>query len=142
MQASVRQVILRIGGALLVALALLHLAVTPTIARFITQSTTRAAGRWLLPPMLLNHVVVAVLLLPVGAITFYAAPYAARGERWALAVSRMAAVSVALLPVTLFALMGPQYFQAIPFVVATATVCLACMVLLVAAFWPTRAEKP
>ena len=142
MTPTVRRAILGTGGALLVVLALLHLAVTPTIARFVTQSTTRAAGRWLLPPMLLNHVVVGVLLLPLGAITFYAAPHAARGERWALAVSRMSAVSIALLPVALFALMGRQYFAAIPFVIATAIVCLASVVLLAAAFWPAGGPRP
>ncbi len=141
MNAPIRNAILKVGGALLVALGVLHLAVTPTIARFVTQSTTRAAGTWLLPPMLLNHVVVGLLLLPLGAITFYAAPHAARAERWALAVVRISAVSIALLPVALFALMGRQYFEAIPFIVATAIVCLACIVLLAAAFWPAPGDR-
>lgn len=142
MKPSVRHAILKIGGALLVALGVLHLAVTPIIARFISHSTTPSAGNWLRPPMLLNHVVVGLLLLPLGAITFYAAPHAARGERWALTVSRISAASIALLPVTLFALMGRQYFEAIPFIVATAIVCLACVALLAAAFWPAGVHRP
>jgi xanthine/uracil permease len=142
MNASIRLAIFRIGGALLVTLGVLHLAVTPIIAGLVTRSTTRAAGTWLLPPMLLNHVVVGLLLLPIGAITFYAAPHAARGERWALTVNRISAVGVALLPVALFALMGRQYFQAVPFLIATAITCVACVVLLAAAFWPAAADRP
>ncbi len=88
--------------------------------------------------MLLNHVVVGFLLLPLAVLTFYAAPHAASGARWANVVVRVAAVAVATLPMALFALMGARYFEAVPFVAATAIVCLAAVVLLVAAFWPAR----
>jgi len=138
MNPAARQAILRFGGALLVALGILHLAVTPIIARFVTMGATPAARQTLLPPMLLNHVVVGILLLPLGAIAFYAAAPAAHGERWALFAARVVAVSVALLPVMLFALMGGAYFGAVPFLVATIIVCLACVVLLAAAFAPGR----
>jgi hypothetical protein len=137
MSAPVRSAILRAGGALLVALGALHLAVTPDIARLIIGSTPATAAAWLLPPMLLNHVVLGILLLPLGGLTFYAAPHAARGERWALVVSRATATTVAALPVTLIVLMGTRYFGAPPFVLATAILCGACLALLAAAFWPS-----
>ena len=124
------------GGALLVALGVLHLAVTPEIAHFIQSSISASAASGLLPPMLLNHVVLGILLLPIGGLTCYAAPYAARGERWAWVVSRVTATSVATLPVTLFFLMGARYFGAPAFVLATAILCAACLALLAAAFWP------
>jgi len=136
MSASIRSGILRAGGALLVALGALHLAVTPHIARLITASTSAKAAAWLMPPMLLNHIVLGILLLPLGGLTFYAAPYAARGDRWALAVSRAVAAAMATLPVTLFALMGTRYFGAPPFVLATAILSGACLALFAAAFWP------
>jgi hypothetical protein len=136
MSESLRRWVLASGGVLLIVLALLHLAVTPVIARFVVQSTRPASGGWLLPPMLLNHVVVGLLLLPLGVTTFYAAGPASRGERWALVISRISAVGVAFLPASLFALMGRQYFAAVPFVVATVIVCVAATILLAAAFWP------
>jgi hypothetical protein len=135
--ATVRLAILRLGGALLVVLGALHLAVTPIIAGLISRNAT-AAEAWLTPPMLLNHVVVGLLLLPLGGLTIYAAPYAARGERWALVVSRATALSVAGLVITVFAFMGTRYFGARPFVAATSIVTLAAVTLLAAAFWPLR----
>jgi hypothetical protein len=132
---------LRTGGVLLTALGLLHIAVTPQISHLIQGSTTREAAAWLLPPMLLNHVVLGILLLPLGGLTAYAAPYAARGDRWALVVIRAIAATVSALPPTLVALMGTRYFAAPAFVVACAILSAACLALLAAAFWPHATQS-
>ena len=118
------------------ALGILHLAVTPFISHLIIDNVTEAVAVWLTPPMLLNHVVVGILLLPLGFITFYAAPSAVADEKWAVIITRASAITVAALPVVLFILMGTRYFSATPFVVATAIVCVAALALLAAAFWP------
>jgi hypothetical protein len=131
-----RLVILRVSGILLVVLGILHLAVTPHIAHLLQRAVMPNAVDWLTAPMLLNHVVVGILLLPLGVLTAYAAPDAARGVRWALIVCRIAAVTIASLPPTLFVLMGTRYFGAFPFQIATGIVCAASALLLCAAFWP------
>jgi len=138
MSVQVRKSILKSGGVLLMILGVLHLAVTPLIARLISDNVTEAVAGWLTPPMLLNHVVVGILLLPLGFLTFYAASSAVTGERWALIVTRVSAVTAAVLPLVLFLLMGSRYFDAVPFVAATAVVCAAALALLLAAFWPNR----
>ena len=136
MPSRLRSLVLRLSGVLLVLLGLLHLAVTPLIARLVRHAASMPAGAWLVPPMLLNHVVAGLLLLPLGILTTYAAPEAARGVRWAIVTVRTTALTVAALPITLFALMGTRYFGAAPFVLATSIVCLATIALLLAAFWP------
>ena len=141
MSARIRSTMLRIGGGLLVALGILHLLVTPHIAHLIRGSTSREAATWLVPPMLLNHVVLGILFLPLGGLTAYSAPYAARGDRWALVVSRAIAAAIATLPVTLFVIMGTRYFEALAFVVASAILSAACLALLAAAFWPTARQS-
>jgi hypothetical protein len=88
--------------------------------------------------MLLNHVVAGILLLPLGGLIAYAAPHAATGTRWALVVCRVIALTVAALPLTLLAVMGTRYFEAVPFLIATGIVCTASIVLLLAAFWPAQ----
>lgn len=136
MSTGFRRSILRFGGAMLIALGILHLTVTPIIARLIAENIPEAVAVWLTPPMLLNHVVVGLLLLPLGMVTYHAAPAAAAGEHWALFVIRVSAITVAALPLALFILMGTRYFGATPFVVATIMVCVAALTLLAAAFWP------
>jgi hypothetical protein len=127
---------MRLSGLLLVFLGVLHLAVTPIIANLIADNVTPSVSEWLKPPMLLNHVVVGILLLPLGFLTFYAAPFAVKGEKWARVVTRTTALTVMALPLVLALLMGDRYFGAIPFVIATVIVSVAAMLLILAAFFP------
>ena len=141
MTPRVRSSILRFSGILLVVLGVLHLAVTPSISRMITIAAQPTALAWLRPPMLLNHVVVGILLLPLGVLTAYAAPHAGQGDRWAVVIARATALTVAALPPTLFLLMGMRY-AAVPFLCATAIVSVVSVTLLVAAFWPAEPASP
>ncbi|MSR63454.1 MAG: hypothetical protein EXS08_13505 [Planctomycetes bacterium] len=142
MPPHLRRVILGLSGALLCALGVLHLAVTPFIARMVQDGAAPSAVDWLTPPMLLNHVVVGVLLLPLGGLTYYAAPHAASGSRWALVTVRSIAVAMATLPPILFSLMGTRYFGAVPFRIAAGIVTVASLTLLLVAFWPASAARP
>jgi uncharacterized BrkB/YihY/UPF0761 family membrane protein len=135
MSSRLRKSILRIGGLLVLALGVLHLVVTPLISRLITENVSEATANWLTPPMLLNHVVVGILLLPLGFLTFYAAQPAVSGENWAILVTRVSAITLILLPAVLFFIMGTHYFSAIPFVIATIIVCAAALAVFAAAFW-------
>ena len=131
----VRLRLLRGAGVLLVTLGIVHLLATPHIATLVEQSASSAAARWLTPPMLLNHILVGVLLIPLGYLTIYAAPHAVSGASWAQVVVRTIALSVATLPVALFALMGTRYYFAAPlFVLGAALTVIVAVTLLVVAF--------
>jgi hypothetical protein len=69
MRASLRLRLLRGGGMALICLGLVHLLATRHIAVLIRRSTAAAVAEWLTPPMLLNHVLVGVLLIPLGYLT-------------------------------------------------------------------------
>jgi hypothetical protein len=73
---------LRGVGGLLVALGLVHLAATPHIPALLHGSSREVYQR-AVGPTLLNHVLVGILLLPLGYTTWLAAAAAARGEQWA-----------------------------------------------------------
>jgi hypothetical protein len=85
--------------------------------------------------MLLNHVLVSVLLMPLGYLAFYAAPHSVAGARWARVTVRVVALSVATLPIVLISIMGARYFYDAPlFLVGAALAVVAALALLVAAF--------
>jgi hypothetical protein len=127
--------LLRGAGILLVTLGIVHLLATPHIATLVRDSASPASARWLTPPMLLNHILVGVLLIPLGYLTIYAAPHAVSGASWAQVVVRTIALSVATLPVALFALMGTRhYFDAPLFVLGAALTVAVAVTLLVVAF--------
>ena len=120
---------------LLLLLGIVHLVATPHIAALIRHSVSQGAADNLIPPMLLNHILVGLLLLPLGFLTFYAAPYSGH---WAQVIVRTTAVTVATLPVTLLWLMGVHYFDAPLFVVGFLLVVAASVTLLLAAFTRPR----
>jgi hypothetical protein len=127
--------LLRGAGILLVTLGVVHLVATPHIATLVRHSATPDSARWLTPPMLLNHILVGVLLIPLGFLTAYAAPHAVSGVSWAQVVVRTTALSVATLPVALFALMGTRYYFGAPlFVLGAALTVVVAVTLLVVAF--------
>ena len=136
MTTSTRVRLLRGSGLLLLLLGIVHLAATPHIAALIRHSTSTGAADNLIPPMLLNHILVGVLLLPLGFLTSYAAPYS---DRWAQVIVRTTALTVATLPLTLLWLMGVRYFDAPLFVVGFLLVVAASLTLLFAAFTRPRA---
>jgi Mg/Co/Ni transporter MgtE len=85
--------------------------------------------------MLLNHVLVGVLLVPLGYLCVYAAPSAVRAETWARVIVRTVGVAVAALPIALLGLMGTRYFFDAPlFVLGAAITVAVATALLIAAF--------
>lgn len=141
MSASTRIRLLQGSGVLLILLGIVHLAATPHIAALIRHSASPAAADQLAPPMLLNHILVGLLLFPLGYLTVYAAPSSAAGLAWAQAIVRTTALTVATLPVTLLALMGVRYFDAPLFVLGAALVVAAAATLFVAAFSRSRVKN-
>ena len=135
MTTSTRIRLLRGSGLLLLLLGIVHLVATPHIATLIRHSTSQGAADTLIPPMLLNHVLVGLLLLPLGFLTFYAAPHSAP---WAQMIVRTTALTIATLPLTLLCLMGVRYFDAPLFVVGFLLVVAASVTLLLAAFTKPR----
>jgi hypothetical protein len=123
---------------LLILLAIVHLVATPHIATLIRHSASMEAADQLTPPMLMNHILVGLLLFPLGYLTVYAAPYSAAGLAWAQVIVRATALTVATLPVTLLALMGVRYFDAPLFVFGSALVVAVAATLFVAAFSRSR----
>ncbi len=139
MSASTHTRLLRGGGVLLILLGVVHLVATPHIAKLIQDLASPGAAEILTPPMLLNHVLVGILLLPLGYLTFYAAPHSAARARWAQVIVRTTAITVATLPVALLVLMSKRsYFDAPLFFVAVALVVAAAVTLLIAAFSTPR----
>jgi len=134
-RSSTRLSLLRGAGILLVILGAVHLSATPHIAALIRCSTSSEAARRLTPPMLLNHMLVGVLLIPLGFLTTYAAPHAVDGASWARVTVRIIALSVGSLPAILFALMGTRYYFGVPlFVLGAALIVIVAVTLLAAAF--------
>jgi len=126
--------LLRTVGALLITLGFVHLAATPHIP-LLLRGSPRAVYEQALGPTLLNHVLVGILLLPLGYTTWLAAVTAERGEVWAkrfLVVSTLVVFSLPL-AVAIF-MRRPEYYRAPLFLTGVGLVATISL-LMATAVW-------
>lgn len=122
--------LLRGVGGLLVALGLVHLAATPHIPALL-DGTSSTLYRHAVGPTLLNHVLVGILLLPLGYTTWIAATAAARSEPWARSVLTVNAIVLLALPVSIVLFMRePEYYRAPLFVTGVVLVALLSLLTM------------
>ena len=125
--------VLSVGSVLLLLVAAIHLLVTPLLRTEFLDAIPAEPARFWLAPFLLNHVIVGILLVPIALTTLYAARAARAEAPWARAVALTNALSILCLPVALAVLMGPAYFSALPFLLASLLITIAAVVLVAAA---------
>jgi hypothetical protein len=128
---QVASLVLAICGITLVVVAVIHLWISPLLYTWFGRSVPDALPV-LGPPFLLNHVVVGVLLLPLGINTLIASFGVRVGDRRAWQIACVNSLAVAVLPLLLVAIMrGPDY-TAGPFRVAETLLTLAAFGMLAA----------
>ena len=104
---------LRAVGGLLIGLGVVHIAATPHIPKLLHGSSPAVYER-VVGPMLLNHVLVGVLLIPLGLTTWLAALGCQRGEAWALRVVVTNTIVVFVLPLSIAAFMRRSEYYTAP----------------------------
>lgn len=125
--------LLRAVGVLLMALGLVHLAATPHIPAILNGSPPRVYGH-AIGPTLLNHVLVGILLLPLGFTTWLAAAPTNRAEPWAKRVLLANALAVLALPVSVVMFMRrPEYYDSPLFLAGTLLVIIVSVLTFAAA---------
>ncbi len=133
--------VLRGVGLLLFALGLVHLAATPHIPGLLIGCPVsvyqRAVG-----PTLLNHVLVGLLLLPLGYSTWLAAAAREHGEAWATRILIANTMAVFTLPLSLVIFMRrPEYYTAPLFLMGVALVAILSLLMIAAISVLVRARR-
>jgi hypothetical protein len=132
---------LRGVGILLLILGVVHLVATPHISGLLNGSPLRVY-QGAVGPMLLNHVLVGILLLPLGYTTWLASAARNRGQVWARRVLTVNTMVVLTLPVSVAVFMRqPEYYTAPFFVIGVALVAIISL-LMVAATLLSRRKQP
>ena len=121
-------------------LGIVHLLATPNIPQLLDGMPPRAYAH-AVGPTVLNHVLVGILLLPLGFSTWIAAARANRSFTWARRILVANALTVFTFPVALVILMRrPEYYTAPLFVAAVTLVFLIAVCMLGAAAIMLRAR--
>ena len=125
-----------VTGVLLLVVAAIHLAVTPILKKEILDRTLTPEQLSIVqPPFLLNHLVVGILLIPIGFITIYSAPALRAGERWAWIVNFSNGLTILSLPIVLAIVMPLSDFQALPFLIAAGLITIVGITMTAALLW-------
>jgi hypothetical protein len=125
---------LRTVGLLLVVLGLVHLAATPHIPQLLGESSSvvyqRAFG-----PTLLNHVLVGILLLPLGYTTWLAAAAQSRNETWARRVLLVNGIVLLTFPASIAVFMRRYEYYTAPLFLTGVVLVTVISLLTVVAAW-------
>jgi hypothetical protein len=125
--------IISVTGSLLLIVAAIHLLVTPVLKRsFLDRVLTPQELEVVSPPFLLNHIVVGILLIPLGFIAIYTASGIRAGERQAWVINLAIGLTILSLPVVLILVMRAEYLRAVPFLIAVVLITIVGITMTVA----------
>ena len=131
---------LRASGIVLILLGVVHLLATPHIPQLLNDMPAKARD-FAVGPTLLNHVLVGILLLPLGFTTWLAAAEDHLRDPLARRILIGNSLTVLALPVAVLLLMRqPQYYQS-PLFVAGVVLTALTAVLMAAAAWVAGSTK-
>lgn len=119
-------------GLLLVVLGLVHSAATPHLPQLLGDSSSEVYQR-AVGPMLLNHVLMGILLLPLGYTTWLAAAAQNRNATWARRVLVTNGIVLLTFPGAIAVFMRrPEYYTAPLFLTGVSLVTIISLLTVVA----------
>ena len=128
-------------GILLILLGIIHLIATPFLIGWLSRQLHSDFVPLAIAAMRLNHILVGILLLPLGISTFWAGK--ALEQSWALRLAGLNALTLLCLPVLLVTTMPLESLDAPLFRLAIFVVAAACLVqiLALAGVWSIRRKE-
>ncbi len=125
---------LRAVGVLLIVLGVVHTIATPHIRDLLGDSSSEVYQR-AVGPTLLNHVLMGILLLPLGYTTWLAAAAQNRNAAWARRVLMVNGIVLLTLPASIAVFMRrPEYYTAPLFLTGVILVTVISLLTIVAAW--------
>lgn len=118
---------LALAGALVIVAGVIHLAMTAELDRWLHVVSNGSLPPTAYSATLLNHVVVGVLLLPLGVSLATLGGAASRGERAARLVLAAGVLAVASLPVIVYLTATTQMLAAPAFLIALCSLAAAAV---------------
>ena len=124
---------LRAVGVLLIVLGVVHTIATPHIRDLLGDRSSEVYQR-AVGPTLLNHVLMGILLLPLGYTTWVAASAQNRRAAWARRVLLVNGIVLLTLPASIAVFMRrPEYYTAPLFLTGVILVTVISLLTIVAA---------
>lgn len=131
----------RATGILLLLLGVIHLIATPFYIGWSREQLRPGHAQLLIAGMRLNHILVGILLIPLGISTCWAAR--ALRETWGFRLATINALTIFCLPILLVTTMPVESLDAPLFRLAIQVLMLACLseILALGGVWLARKQR-
>jgi hypothetical protein len=128
-------------GILLVVLGIIHLIATPFLIDWSSRQLHPDHASLVIAAMRLNHILVGILLLPLGVSTFWSGN--ALEQSWGLRLAGLNAATLFCLPILLVTTMPLESLEAPLFRLAILVLISACLVQILAlgGVWKFRQKE-
>lgn len=128
-------------GILLVLLGIIHLIATPFLVGWSSRQVHSDQASLVVAAMRLNHILVGILLIPLGLSSYWSGK--ALGQSWALRLAAVNAVTLLCLPVLLVVTMPLESLDAPLFRLAIFVLIAACLaqILALVGAWRSRHKE-
>ena len=128
-------------GVLLVSLGIIHLIATPFLIAWSSRQLHSDHASLVIAAMRLNHILVGILLIPLGVATFWSGK--ALGESWGLRLAALNAATLLCLPILLVTTMPLESLDAPLFRLAILVAISACLIQILAlvGLWKFRQRE-
>jgi len=136
-------VLIRVLGAMVVLVALLHLYSTKLIIVHVLSKITDVKLRaFIAPGYVLDHVVVGILLLPIGLNMWSSAKGVGKGQRWAWTSNLTFCIAILTTPVWIMLLMSFREMSSPLFLMASILMAFIGIVGTTLLWWVRNEFKP
>jgi hypothetical protein len=128
-------------GLLLILLGIIHLIATPFLIGWLSRRICSDQASLAIAAVRLNHILVGILLLPLGISTFWSGR--ALGQSWGLRLAGLNAFILLCLPILLVTTMPLESLDAPLFRLAILVVIAACLIQILALLgvWRSRNKQ-
>lgn len=128
-------------GLLLILLGIIHLIATPFLVGWLSRQLRSDQVSLAVAAIRLNHILVGILLLPLGVSTFWSGK--ALGQSWGLRLAAVNALTLLCLPILLVTTMPLESLDAPLFRLAILVVIFACLIqiLVLVGVWKSRQKQ-
>jgi hypothetical protein len=131
-----------IEGALLVVVAAIHLAMTAELGSIVARFMTPKAFAFVWPPYALDHVVVGILLFPIGLTTIICAAGVRDCDVRMWWIALVNALAILSMPIALALMIDVKYFLEAPaFLIAAIVISLVGLSMLWPLLWIGRSGR-
>ena len=128
-------------GLLLILLGIIHLIATPFLVGWLSRQIRSDQASLAIAAVRLNHILVGILLLPLGISTFWSGK--ALGQSWGLRLAGLNALILLCLPMLLVTTMPLESLGAPLFRLAILVLMAACLIqiLVLVGVWRSRQKQ-